>query len=202
MTKGATSWGRRRAAVLAEAQAEVAAEEAALEAEQQQALAERSDEDILQELGLPDPETLTKGDDFAAYMARAVPEHIRKRALRKLWRSNPVLACVDGLNDYDEDYLTGSYNNAPIQTTYQVGKGLMAHVLEIARQDKGSDDATMPLDTEEVLADDEGSVAEVRVVEEPSGVPDTVDDSVDEHAQEPDVTKPRRMVFHFDGDSA
>lgn len=108
MTGKATFWDRRRAAVRAEAEAEAAAGQEALEAEQQQALAEKTDNEILTDLGLPDPDTLAQGDDFAAFMAKAVPEHIRKRALRKLWRSNPVLACVDGLNDYDDDYLSGS----------------------------------------------------------------------------------------------
>jgi hypothetical protein len=37
-------------------------------------------------------------------MKQAVPEELRRLALRKLWRSDPVLANVDGLNDYDLDY--------------------------------------------------------------------------------------------------
>ena len=37
------------------------------------------------------------GDDFSGFMARNVPDHLRRRALRKLWVSNPVLANLDGL---------------------------------------------------------------------------------------------------------
>ena len=37
-------------------------------------------------------------------MHEKVPEALRKRALRKLWLSDPILANVDGLNDYDEDF--------------------------------------------------------------------------------------------------
>ncbi len=201
MTRDTSFWDRRRAAVRAEAEAETAAKQAALEVEQQQALAERSDEEILTDLGLPDPDTLAKGDDFAAFMAKAVPEHIRKRALRKLWRSNPVLACLDGLNDYDDDYLIGSYGNAPIQTSYEVGKGLLEHVLEMGRQDELSADDMSPLDKEENLANNSGSVQE-----------DTLADANadDEHAaplptpapQEDEYDRPRRMVFHFDGNNA
>ena len=29
---------------------------------------------------------------------------LRRLALRRLWRSDPVLANLDGLNDYDEDF--------------------------------------------------------------------------------------------------
>ncbi len=197
MTDTAPFWNRRRAALRAEAEAEAAAQQAALEAEQQQALAEKTDEEILTDLGLPDPDTLSKGDDFAAFMAKAVPEHIRKRALRKLWRSNPVLACVDGLNDYDDDYLGGSFGNAPVQTSYQVGKGLLAHVLEIARVDDVAAEDPAPLDKDEILAND------VRAE-------DADDRSVDDSAvpaaltapHEAEISRPRRMVFHFDGNSA
>jgi len=203
MTREASFWDRRRAAVRAEEEAQAAAEQAAQEALQQQALAEKSDEEVLEELGLPDPETLVHGDDFAAFMAKAVPEHIRKRALRKLWRSNPVLACVDGLNDYDDDYLSGSYGNAPIKTSYQVGKGLLEHVLEMARQDEMAEDDLRSLDKEENLAKDDDAC--VLAGEES----DETDESEREMAgeqeparQEPDFSRPRRMVFHFDGNNA
>ncbi len=203
MTREASFWDRRRAAVKAEEEAQAAAEQAAQEALQQQALAEKSDEEVLEELGLPDPETLVQGDDFAAFMAKAVPEHIRNRALRKLWRSNPVLACVDGLNDYDDDYLSGSYGNAPIKTSYQVGKGLLEHVLEMARQDEMAEDDLRSLDKEENLAKDDDAC--VLAGEES----DETDESEREMAgeqeparQEPDFSRPRRMVFHFDGNNA
>lgn len=53
---------------------------------------------------LPDIETLTYESDFTAFLREGVPEELRRLALRKLWRSDPVLANVDGLNDYDLDY--------------------------------------------------------------------------------------------------
>ena len=93
-----------------------------------------TDEALLVKFNLPDPDTLKMGDDFSVFMAQGVPTRLRNRALRKLWRSNPVLACVDGLNDYDDDYLTGSTGNGVIATTYKVGKGLMAHIDEMTRQ--------------------------------------------------------------------
>ncbi|HEY9037479.1 MAG TPA: DUF3306 domain-containing protein [Roseovarius sp.] len=198
MTETASFWARRRAAVKAEEEAVAAAEQAAGEMRQQQELAEKSDEEILAELNLPDPETLTRGDDFAAFMSKAVPEHLRKRALRKLWRSNPVLACVDGLNDYDDDYLTGSYGNAPLQTSYQVGKGLLAHVLEMAHQEElNADDAT-PLDNEENSEEDDSQDAVVAGdMPAPDGAPET-----EPAPQDIEGHRPRRMVFHFDGNTA
>ena len=108
MSAALPSWSRRRAAVAAESKAQALAQEQAVLDQEHAALCEKSDEEILDALGLPDPDSLVQGDDFKAFLSKTVPAHLRKRALRTLWRSNPVLACVDGLNDYDDDYLTGS----------------------------------------------------------------------------------------------
>ena len=55
---------------------------------------------------LPDIDTLHKDSDFTVFMREGVPEALKRRALRKLWTTDPVLANVDGLNDYDGDYAT------------------------------------------------------------------------------------------------
>jgi len=185
------SWSRRRAAVAAEAKAEALATEQALLEKEHAELSEKSDEDILEALGLPDPDSLVQGDDFKVFLSKAVPAHLRKRALRTLWRSNPVLACVDGLNDYDDDYLTGSFGQDPIKTTYQVGKGMLAHLLEVERQKEA---ALTPDAIEEVVAEPECQTPEadayVAVVED-----------APEPMEEPMPT-PRRMQFQFEGDLA
>ena len=97
-------WSRRRAAVATEADAETQAREMETIAAEQAELEEKSDEEILAELNLPEPDTLKQGDDFTGFLSKAVPERIRRRALRKLWLSNPMLANVDGLVDYGEDF--------------------------------------------------------------------------------------------------
>ncbi|MEL6597368.1 MAG: DUF3306 domain-containing protein [Pseudomonadota bacterium] len=134
MTRERNFWSARRQAVEAEAQAEEAAKVAAVEAEEARALEEKSDDEILAELELPAPESLKAGDDFTKFMAKAVPDRIRRRALRVLWRSNPVLANVDMLVDYGEDFTDGANVIENMQTAYQVGKGMMKHVEEMARQ--------------------------------------------------------------------
>lgn len=187
-----SSWSRRRTAVAAEAAAEERAQQdAAVEAEQA-ALAEKTDDEILAELGLPDPDSLVMGDDFKAFMSKAVPGHLRKRALRKLWRSNPVLACVDGLNDYDDDYLTGSTGQGAIKTTYQVGKGMLAHLIEVERQQSV------------VLADDAENCPE----DEVDDIADTVELAASDDVPEAEaddtlhVPTPRRMQFQFEDQTA
>lgn len=97
MNKPATDfWSRRKAKVAQEAQAEEIVQDVPQE--------DLSDAEILAKFDLPDPDTLKLGDDIKGFMSKAVPEHLRRRALRKLWRTNPVLACLDGLNDYEDDF--------------------------------------------------------------------------------------------------
>lgn len=195
MTTPTYSWSNRRAAVAAETQAEARAVEEAEIAQQQAELESKTDADVLEELGLPDPDSLKMGDDFKAFMSKAVPERLRKRALRKLWRSNPVLACVDGLNDYDDDYLTGSTGNGPIKTGYQVGKGMLAHLLEVERQKdaKTPGVATTEIDANDEDADDVVPVEDADVVE---AAPEHADPEPADHS-EIEAPAPRRMQFQF-----
>jgi hypothetical protein len=127
-------WSRRKAGVEAEAQvavqAQQAEEAAVLEADQ----AEKTDIELLEELGLPDPDNMMMGDDFSAFMSKAVPDRLRRRALRRLWLANPALANLDGLLDYGEDFTDSATVIENMQTAYQVGKGMTEHVLEMVRQ--------------------------------------------------------------------
>jgi hypothetical protein len=177
-------WSRRRAGVKAEAEADARAQAVTPPEEHM-----RSDAEILAELDLPDPDTLISGDDVAAFMARAVPEHLRRRALRRLWRLNPVLANLDGLNDYDGDFTTGSVPTGMLQTSYQVGKGLRAHIEALAAQ---AEETPEPEDTLEeetpVIAD---TTTELEAVVATVAEPDVED--IEDH-----TPRPRRMAFTFD----
>ncbi|HXQ66738.1 MAG TPA: DUF3306 domain-containing protein [Alphaproteobacteria bacterium] len=75
---------------------------------------------------LPPVETLSYDSDFKPYLASGVPEGLRREALRKLWRSNPMLANLDGLNDYDEDYSQVGKLPEAVKTLFQVGRGMVA----------------------------------------------------------------------------
>ncbi len=202
MTKVQSTWSRRKAAVVAEAVAEERAAEEAVIAEKHESLAEKTDVEILEELGLPDPDKMARGDDFKAFLKKTVPEHLRKRALRTLWRSNPVLACVDGLNDYDDDYLTGSFGQGPISTTYQVGKGMLSHLLEVERQKKvllAPVEEVAALEPTEEKLDYEG---EERLDQTHASQLTPCDSAIEMQEAEPTMTTPRRMTFHFEDDAA
>ncbi|WP_299400168.1 DUF3306 domain-containing protein [Pelagibius sp.] len=74
---------------------------------------------------LPDIETLSRDSDFSVFMHEKVPEALRRRALRRLWRVDPVFAHLDGMNDYDEDYTDAALVVEGLKTVYQVGKGML-----------------------------------------------------------------------------
>ncbi len=157
-------WDRRKQAVEAEAEAEIAQEAAVEEAEQLEALEEQSDEEILEELGLQDPDTLEAGDDFSAFMAKAVPTRIRNKALRKLWLSDPKLANLDMLVDYGEDFTDSAMAIENIQTAYQVGKGMLKHVMEEARKAEEADTVKQqPAEADPVLSFDEADDLELEL---------------------------------------
>ena len=63
------------------------------------------------------------GDNFKEFLKKNVPEHLKKRALRKLWLTNPIFANLDGMNEYDEDFTLATSALEEFATNYVVGKG-------------------------------------------------------------------------------
>ncbi len=139
-------WSRRKQAVEAEANAEQAALQALEQQQLEAAQKQQTDAEILDDLGLQDPDTLEAGDDFSAFMAKAVPTRLRNRALRKLWLSDPALANLDTLLDYGEDFTVSERAIEDIQTAYQVGKGFASRVLDLENK--------APVNTPELAGDD------------------------------------------------
>ena len=212
MTERSDFWSRRKARVAEETAAEVEAVEAAKLAEDYAALEEKSDTQILEELGLPDPDTMAKGDDFSAFMAKAVPDRIRRRALRKLWVSNPALANLDGLLDYGEDFTDSAKVIENLQTAYQVGKGMLAHVKELARQaqqdrEEGDAEDAAPVLTEaEIPEAPEASEEEATIAFAESVLAEPAEETAlflsDDRVLQDDLdyvpAQRRRMQFSFD----
>ncbi len=193
MTQARDFWSRRKAAVQAETEAEALAAKEQIITTRQAELEEKSDAEILSEFDLPDPDTLQAGDDVSGFMAKAVPDRLRRRALRRLWRLNPVLANVDGLVDYGEDYTDAACVIENLQTAYQVGKGMMAHVEALAdeAEEQECDPETDTLDV--IEAREEPAKAE-----EPAPEPMTVA-NVEEPEELEVPPAPRRMKFEFEG---
>jgi hypothetical protein len=183
-----TFWSRRRDAVRAEAEAEAAAlasaRQAAELAEVEHRQAARSDDEILDELGLQDPDLMQMGDDFARFMDKAVPERLRQRALRRLWRSNPVLANLDGLVDYGDDFTDAAMVVPDMKTAYQVGRGMMRHVIALAE-----------------AAEAEKAAADL-VAGDVAGQPGDAGAAPEPEAAKPDAVEPDAVVIADAGEPA
>ena len=82
-----------------------------------------------------DLEKVEYGFDFSIFMKRGVPDLLRKKALQKFFNSNPVLANLVGLNDYDDDY------NNPLHMVYKsswdVGRGFLTEAEKLLQQATG-----------------------------------------------------------------
>lgn len=195
-------WARRKAKVEAETLAEQAAVEQLVLAEQNVVLEEKTDAELLEELDLPDPDTLVMGDDFSVFMSKAVPDRIRRRALRILWRSNPVLANVDMLVDYGEDFTDAAMAVENIQTTYQVGKGMLKHVQEMARQAEERENPTEPEVLEEEVEDEAETLMAVSEYDAESA--EAVEFYAELEEEQVDLLSPspRRMKFVIEENAA
>ncbi|MGD9669628.1 MAG: DUF3306 domain-containing protein [Hyphomicrobiaceae bacterium] len=103
-----------------------------------------------------DFEQLNFNSDYTQFMKDDVPEEARKKALRQLWNSNPVLANMDGLDDYCEDYTDAAMVPVGgIRTAYKIGKGFLSDA-EVAEWEA----LGQPDRTETAVAGDGGEGAE------------------------------------------
>ncbi|MCL3881062.1 DUF3306 domain-containing protein [Marivita sp. GX14005] len=219
MTRNSDFWSRRKRAVEAEEAREARdAEEAETRAARAE-LEDRPDEEILQELGLPDPDALEPGQDISAFMQKIVPDRLRQRALRRLWRINPALANLDGLCDYNDDFTNAATDAPGVVTAYRVGQGLLKHIA--AQEVRKGKDETEPVDTAENLSDIEGDCKDSRTFEEAiektENMQENANDSaayttkvvdVAEYADgtpsdtiEEVTARPRRMRFRLESDT-
>lgn len=71
---------------------------------------------------LPDIDSLDKDSDYTGFLKEGVPAKLRHMALQKLFRSDPALAVLDGLNDYDEDFTIAKVAEK-IVSSYKPGRG-------------------------------------------------------------------------------
>lgn len=192
-------WSRRRAAVAAEDRAETQAGQRAAEAEQLRAVEDRPDEEVLAELNLPAPEEMDDPAQVQALLKAVVPQRLKTRALRRLWRLNPVLANVDGLVDYGEDFTDAARVVENLQSLYQVGKGMFDKAVEQAEAEARA--ANIDKDAIDEAPDQvRGEVASEAVdsAEPPAPAPAPSAQSEPIPEPEPQAAAPRRMRFRFE----
>ena len=158
-------WSRRKAATREKQSAVKESDEAApsLEEEPADVPAPAGGEAAPEEAAppdLPDIDSLTAESDFTVFMRDGVPDELRKLALRKLWRSDPVLANVDGLVDYGEDFTDAADVVKNLQTAYQVGKGYEQEEPDAADEaESGQEDVTEAPPADEPADGEDGQEA-------------------------------------------
>ena len=102
--------------------------------------------DAVDPASLPDIESLTYGSDFTVFLRAGVPAELRKRALQRLWRSDPVLANLDGLVEYGEDYSHIGIAPQIVRTAYEVGRGMLDRIEAVAAQSPAEAPSVEPSD--------------------------------------------------------
>lgn len=158
----------------------------------------RPDGEILAELGLPDPASLKPGDDVTGFLREAVPERLRRVALRALWRSNPALANLDGLIEYGEDYTDKATVVEKLATVYRVGEGMVRKV----KAEDAEAEAPPPEDAPEAEAapepepDSEPAPEQIAEVAPEEAAP--VDPTPEEEQVADAAPTRRRMTFAYD----
>lgn len=190
-------WSRRRAAVAAESRNAVTrAAEQATQADLPE-LPDLDEGEWLAHLGLPAPESLRPGDDFSAFLRREVPEFLRRRALRTLWTSNPVLANLDGLVDHGEDYTDAAVVVPRLKTAYQVGRGMLTKVAALAESAERVLDPAPPAEPPVLAAETDEAKDQVAVNCDP--VPLSLPERTGQADDRPTTPVARHMQFRFAG---
>lgn len=148
-------WSKRKQALR---EAEISAKTepdilSAAEMEENQKALEKQHQSNREAAEAIDLESLDDSSDFTAFMKDGVPDALRRKAYRLLWKSNPILANVDGLNDYDEDFADASMIMETFQSAWNVERGY-----EPAPTDPAADVA--PADPEETELQEETAAAD------------------------------------------
>lgn len=141
---------------------------------------------------LPPLESLNGDSDFTPFMRNGVPEIIKRKAMRILWRANPLFAFRDGLNDYDEDYNIVHKIIEEGYGAYQVGRG---HLTEEELQEMMPEKAKRAFDedeeeTEEYLAEGEEQLeqTDTEVAEQPDEASEAEPNSNQNSAEQSDLS--------------
>lgn len=136
-----------------------------------------------------DFETLDYDSDYTQFMDKNVSADARQKALRKLWVSNPVLANMDGLDDYCEDYTDAAVclPKGMMKTAYQFGRGFLDDDEVAAWEALGKPETTEG--SEAVVAEAEDELPKVAASEASGSVVAAADEEglagLSEHPEEP-----------------
>ncbi len=129
-----------------------------------------------------DYDALDYDSDYTQFMAKNVPEIVKRKALRALWNSDPVFANLDGLNDYDEDFTIVEPMTKAIESAWNMGKGYMTAEEEERKKTAREEDEAQVASADE--ADDDALDEELI---DPVADDLSNDESIESEAQSEDL---------------
>lgn len=98
-----------------------------------------------------DLEAIKYESDLSVFYKEGVPAFLKRAAMQKMWRTDPIFANVDGLNDYDQDFNVIDKVLKEFKSAWQVGRGYAPLVKET--DDK--DDVNQPDEAQVAAADED-----------------------------------------------
>ena len=158
-------------------------------------------------------DSLDAASDYSPFLKDGVPKVLKSAALRVLWRSSPVFANLDGLNDYDADYGDPELIRKFTGSAWKVGKGYFrdddipadgADVADAVTPETGpaeADEQQSSDEKDDVAADEQYAVArsdeDLRETDEPEPAldePDVAQEAVQaETGEQADEDTPRKV---------
>ncbi len=151
-----------------------------------------SEQELLAKYNLPNPDNLEQGTDITGFLRKEIPEFLRRKALRSLWRSNPVFSVLDGLNEYDEDFSKVTTPLGGVKTAYKVGKGGFLDLEK--RERERQQEALEPTDDTVRVSETEPAASAAQELRQEEAEAETPEDSPDregvETAAQPTMEEP------------
>lgn len=129
-----------------------------------------------------DLEAIEYESDLSVFYKEGVPAFLKHAAMQKMWRTNPIFANVDGLNDYDQDFNVIDKVLKEFKSAWQVGRGYAPLVKETDDKDDVN---------EQEAVEDEAQVAAIDEDEPTDGnteAPDTADESASDEQDQSSQT--------------
>ena len=146
--------------------------------------------------------SLNARSDLSPFFKAGVPKALKSAAMRAVWRSDPVFANLDGLNDYEENFADPDLIRKFAGTAWKIGRGYLGDDDEaeqtVAAADEPRDTLDEPDEPEEIgdedaaAAGDEAEMNEVLAGTGEEVVPDT---GIPEEEERPRVPLRTRLAL-------
>lgn len=142
-------------------------------------------DDTIDPKDLPDIDSLDAGSDYSVFLKKGVPPGLKRKALNKLWQTDPAFRHICMLDDYNLDYTDAAMVVPNLKTLFQVGRGMVLPEEEEAAAAKAAEQAAAPAEGAAESPDPAEGAQD--------SVPASEEDSLPSGAQVPQKTVRPRM---------